>query len=462
MAEGDTSKSARGAIQAAIGIVLVLTLFGAVQFLSGRHNVRFDLTPTQRFLLSPYARQAAEGFNLSGTLYAFYDSQRVADRRNMLDLLDQFQSYAPGLSYELVDLDRKPGLAKKYDVSRYNTGVLELENGDRIPVRAISEDAITAILLRLTSARRGRVCFVTGHNEGHPGDKDERNGLSKLTHAIESEGFAISSLVTVQAAPPPECVLLVFASPTHNLVPGEADTVERYVRSGGRALFLLDPGNAPSVDELLARFGISAGTNIIVDEASRMIGADSFVPQVDRFRQEVFGDRLGAAVILPVARTIRATAERPEGVRLMSLAGTSDSSWARMNTTEVPAQDVEIRPELDQPGPLSISVQATLEPTTGEIPGRVIAVGDSDFVTNAHLDTLGNRDFILALVGVLAEDPSMIGARQDRSQNSERPLVLTASQTRTIFWIAVVVLPGLSALVGIVLALLRRRQRGGR
>jgi len=89
-------------------------------------------------------------------------------------------------------------------------------------------------------------------------------------------------------------------------------------------------------------------------------------------------------------------------------------------------------------------------------------VGDSDFVTNAHLDTLGNRDFILALVGVLAEDPSLIGMRREDSADPERPLTLSAGQTRTIFWVGVVAMPGLSALVGLALAARRRRQRGGR
>jgi hypothetical protein len=453
----------RGAAQTAVQVVLVMLLFATLQFLAGRHNVRFDRTPTKRFSLSPYARQAAEAFAGEARLYAFYDSQQVVERRRMLDLLDQIHSYAPRLSYELVDLDRKPGLAKKFGVSHYNSGVLEMEDGTRYPIRAVTEDAITSTLLRLTRDDLGVICFMTGHGGRDPRDTDQRHGLSKLVQSLEREGFSLEWLVTLgRDGAHDACSVLVWVSATHDLVAGESDAIEQYVRKGGRALFLLDPGTPPSFDALLARFGLAGGQNVIVDESNRMLGADSFVPQVDRFRPEIFSDRLQAAVILPVARTIRATGENLEDTRVISLAGTNETSWAYMDSTEVPSQDAAFRPDLDQTGPLSIAARASVGGTDGSVAGQVIAVGDSDFVTNAHIDTLGNRDFILAIIGVLAEDPSLIGMRREDTGNPERPLTLSAAQTRTIFWVGVVLMPGISALAGVALAARRRRQRGGR
>ena len=455
-------RSARGALLATLQIVLVLVFFAAFQFLAGRHNVRFDLTPTHRFLLSPYARQTAEAFTRDATLYAFYDSQQVVARRRMLDLLGQFHSYAPGLQFDLIDLDRNPGLSKKYGISRYGTGVLELATGQRLPVHAITEEEVTSTLLRLTRNGRRRICFVTGHGEGRPDDGDERSGFSKLSNAIEHEGFTVSTLATVRNEVPSDCAMLVFIAPTHELTKDEMATLEKFGRGGGRSLFLLDPGTPESFDELLSHFGIAGGTNIIVDESSRMIGADSFVPQVDRFRQEVFKNRLGASAILPVARTIRATGDRPPGVRVLSLAGTSDASWARVNTIEVPSQDVQFRPGIDEAGPLSICAQAIIDSPDRDNAGQIVAIGDSDFASNAHIDTLGNRDFALAVIGILAEDPSLIGMRHDTTGDPQRPLSLNAAQTRNVFWVAVVALPGLSALAGLALGLVRRRKRGGR
>jgi len=457
-----SNRAARGALQAAVQVVLVLVLIATVQFLAGRHNVRWDLTPAKRFLLSPYARQAAEDFAGQAKLYAFYDSQQVVDRRRMLDLLEQFHSYAPGLQYELVDLDRNPGLSKKYEVNRYSTGVLELEDGRRLKIRSISEESITATLLRLTRTESRRVCFVIGHGEASPGDSDQREGLSKLAQAIEREGLTVATIQSLSTPPPPSCTTVVLAAPRHELRDGEAEQFERYIRGGGRGLLLLDPQSPRSFDALLERVGISSGNNIIVDEQNRMLGADSFVPQVDRFRQELFRDRLGASVILPVARTMRALTPPLEGVRVVSLAGTSESTWVRVDTAEVPSQDVEFRPQVDEIGPVSVAVQAIVARGPDQPPGRVIAVGDSDFVNNRHIETLGNRDFILAIVGILAEDPTLIGMRSEPEADPGRPLTLTARQMRSIFWLAVVALPSLATIAGVLLAGARRRQRGGR
>ena len=51
MARSQSSSTWRAAAQTAIQILLVLALFACVQFLAGRHNVRFDLTPTGRFTI---------------------------------------------------------------------------------------------------------------------------------------------------------------------------------------------------------------------------------------------------------------------------------------------------------------------------------------------------------------------------------------------------------------------------
>lgn len=452
----------RGAAQTAAQVVLVLALFATVQFLAGRHNVRFDLTPTQRLSLSPYARQAVEEFQGSGTIYAFYDSQRVANRRQMFDLLDEIHAHAPQLEFELVDLDRKPGLAKKYKVSNYDSGVLELEDGTRHALRSITEESITALLLRLSRDELGKICFVLGHGEGDPRNTDERAGLSKLTQAIQKEGFGIDWLLTVGNGDEADCTVLTWVSPTHDLVEGEAEAIVRRFRDGGRMLFFMDPGTPPSFTELLRKVGIALGDDVIVDESNRMLGASSFVPHVDRFRPEIFRDRLRAAAILPIARTVRANPERDEKIRVISLAGTSESTWAHVGASEVPSQEVQFRPTVDDPGPLSIAVRATIQTDEPDAPGQVIVVGDSDFVTNDHIDTLGNRDFALGVVGVVAEQASMIGMRREEEKDPQHPLSLTAAETRTIFWVSVVALPGLSTIFGAVLAFVRRRHFGGR
>jgi ABC-type uncharacterized transport system involved in gliding motility auxiliary subunit len=463
-----------GGIQLTIQVLLAVILFFVLQFIANRHNIRFDLTPAQSFVLSPQARQVAAAFTRPARATAFYGSQDSGPRQEMRDVLEQFEAAAPAFRFRMFDLDRSPGLARKYGVSRYNTGVLEVE-GRAVGLARVDEAEITRALIELSREEPRRLCFVTGHGERNPRDRDERSGYSEVAKHLEREHFAIDTLTTLPPGGVPEdCVVLVLAGPSHDLLPGEGEALLRHLRRGGQALLLVDPDAPPSVVEMLADLGVEAGDNLIVDEQNRFIGADSFMPQVVRFRTDLFGDRLESPAVLALARTVRplpVEEEEPSPETMAtSIATTSPDSWAMTGFRVAPDRDVRFRPETDQPGPLSVGVLVTFQPEgdteteeTGEREGRLVVLGDSDFASNFYLNLLGNKDFFMSTIALLAADPELITVRQKGApRGTMSPISLTAGQARLIFWIAVIVLPGLSLLAGTIVAVARRRQKGGR
>ena len=130
---GWLSPSARGALHLTLQVLLSVGLFAVLQFLAFRHNARFDLTPLESFVLSPHAKQVAEAFDQPALITVFYSSQDAAQRREMFDLLEQFRSASPQIQFRLHDLDRSPGLANRYGISSYNSGVVEV--GHQPPAR---------------------------------------------------------------------------------------------------------------------------------------------------------------------------------------------------------------------------------------------------------------------------------------------------------------------------------------
>jgi len=455
----------RGWLHLALQVLLGATLFLVLQLLATRHNQRFDLTPTESFALSGSARQVAESFARPARLTIFYNGQGGDARRDMADLLEQFHAAAPDLTYRMFDLDRSPALAGKYNVTSYNSGVLEV--GDElVRLRAIDEAEITAALISLSRTRPRGICFLIGHGERSPNDDDERAGYSKLRSALERERFTTEALTTLpRDGVPAECTVMVLAGPSKELLPGEAGALLRFLRAGGKGLLLVDPDAPPSVLALLREAGVDARTELIVDEQNRFVGADSFMPQVVRFRSETFRNTLTAPAVLSVARPVGALEEKPPGMQVISIAGTSPESWALVGATTPPDDEPQFRPQEDTPGPLSVGVLATFPPPAPEaVPGQLMVFGDSDFATNFHLDLLGNRDLILSAVAALAEDPALIAVRR-KSQPSAGTLgsmALTAAQSRTVFWASVVVAPLTMLLVGTAVGLRRLRQRGGR
>jgi ABC-2 type transport system permease protein len=453
-----------GGLQLALQVLLSLALFAVLLLLATRHNVRFDLTPAQSFVLSSSARQVAEAFDKPARITVFYSSQMGDQRRDAADLLEQFRAAAPSLDYRMLDLDRSPALANKYGVSSYNTGVMEVD-GESAVLRGIDEAEITNVMLSLSRQRQRTVCFVVGHGERDPTNTDDRSGYSDVGKALDRERFGVRTLGTVPGdGVPSDCTVVLLGGPSHDFAPGEAEALQRYLRGGGRVLMLVDPDAPPSMLRFLNEFGIEARGDLIVDEQNRFVGADSFMPQVVRFRSETFHNSLTAPAVLSIARPVGPTEERPEGIQVTSIAATSPESWAMVDETRPPDGEVRFRREIDEVGPLSIGVLATIPNSTPEAPpGQLMVFGDSDFATNFYFNLLGNKDLILSSVAVLTEDPALVAVRHKQLPGGTiSPISLTAAQSRTVFWLAVILAPAVCVAAGSIVGLRRLRHSGGR
>ena len=286
-----------------------------------------------------------------------------------------------------------------------------------------------------------------------------------MGRALSQERFGIVTLSTLpREGVPAQCTVVVLAGPSKDLLPGEADALMRFLHAGGRVLMLVDPDAPSSVIDFLTAAGIEARRDLIVDEQNRFVGADSYMPQVLRFRAETFHNNLTSPAVLSLARPVGPLGEHPQGVTVTSIAATSPESWAMVDTTTPPDGEARFRREVDQPGPLSVGALATFAPATPDgPPGQLMVFGDSDFATNFYLDLLGNKDLIMSAVAVLAEDPSLVAVRRKSQPGGTlSPISLTAAESRTVFWAGVLAPPLAVLLIGAVVGFRRLRQRGGR
>ena len=70
---------------------------------------------------------------------------------------------------------------------------------------------------------------------------------------------------------------------------------------------------------------------------------------------------------------------------------------------------------------------------------RIVAVGDSDFASNAYIGVEGNRDLFMNTVSWLAQQESLISIRPREA--SERRLTLSPAQITLMFWLSIVLVP---------------------
>jgi ABC-type uncharacterized transport system involved in gliding motility auxiliary subunit len=461
------NQSVRQAALLVVQILLGAVLFGLLVVLFDNHNRRFDLTPLKSFVLSDEARRVAQGLKVPINITAFYNSQESEQRRQMEDLLQLFHDAAPLISYRLLDLDRSPALAKKYNISSFNTGVME-SNGQLRELRTVDEEEITSGLLQLTRRGKRTLCFITGHGEHSPNDASDRTGYSEVAKALEKEHFAIRVFDTVPPeGVPADCTVALLAGPSRDFLPGEADQLSRYLGAGGRILLMIDPKAPDSVVQFLAQHDVRAGNDIVVDERNRFYGADSFMPRVPIFDEGTFRKNLDTAAVFALARTVAPMENEDATIKVLLLALTSADSWAHIDGGVIPEGKVRFRREIDKPGPLPVAVMVTSsaaapahqeepKPTPG---GRMIVFGDSDFASNLYLNLLGNKDLFMSSVGVLAEDEELIAVRhKGLPRSSLSPVSLTERQGRMIFWSAVIMQPAGFAVLGLLITWHRRRR----
>ena len=115
----------------------------------------------------------------------------------------------------------------------------------------------------------------------------------------------------------------------------------------------------------------------------------------------------------------------------------------------------------DKRGPISLGVacermQPSPEPGQAALQGRIVVIGDSDFVANQYVDMAGNLNLALNCVDWLAGRQDLIEVRPKVVE--AHLMSLTRSQTQAVFWVSVVVVPSVFILIGLAI-LMRRRHK---
>lgn len=427
----------------------VLAILACLLVLAVRHPWRLDLTPERSFTLSPYTHDVLGRLRAPVEITVFYSGQEGAIRRAMTDLLSLYRDASPRVRLRLLDLDRSPGAAERLGVSNYNVAVVEAprESGIRRQhIDIVNEDTVTAALLEVAGLPTLTAYFVGGHGERDPRDTDGRLGAGEAARALAAEGFTVERL-TGAARIPPNADLVVLAGATRDLRPPEVDALDAFVRSGGHLLVLADPGTPPSVTGLLARFGVELGNDLVVDDQARLFGTDGLAARIAYLNQELVPRGPAAEALLPLAQSLR-LADRP-GMQAEYLAVTGEATWADVDRRTGDGV-APFRPGTDRRGPLPVGAVVTVD--RGDAPpGRLVVLGDADFLTNLHLSVLGNRDLLGLLASLTARDHLVTAPRRRPAAGGVfSGLALTAREARTIFWIAVAGPALLLALAGFV------------
>src|SRR3954452_23768118 len=462
-------RQARLGSLAAASVIVVLGILVAINYLASRHNKRWDLTAAKQFSISDQTRKVLQGLQKPVHIRVFDKSDGFPRFR---ERLDEDQDVSKQVSVEYIDMDRRPALANQFQVQALGTVVMEYD-GRTEKVTSDGEQELTNGLIKVVQGKQPKIYFVQGHGEKST-ETSERGGYSTIGAALTSDNFLTDKLVLAQQKDvPTDASILIVAGPKTDFFPAEIDMLKRYLARGGKILFLLDPpdrADAPEVKNvaaLLKDWGIEIGTNVVVDVSGmgQLLGTDVSVPVAAKYDPHPITEHFNLLTAYPLARSVTAIAGGTGGDTAQKLLDTSANSWAESNIKELTTTGKVAR-ELDKgdkAGPVSLAaavsspVADATSPANAADPAkpadagkpetRIAVFGDSDFVTNGYLGIPGNRDLFLNTVNWLAQQENLISIRPREAGSST--LSLTADAAQRIFWLSIVIIPGLILAAGV-------------
>ena len=336
------------------------------------------------------------------------------------------------------------------------------------------------------------VCFLDGHREPDPFSQEthdhlegaaghthglgaeyavhQQHGMAKARIALESMNYKVEKVLLAGNTDKDalsHCALLVVAGPKLPLLPTEVAAIDTFLAAGGNAFIMLDPFVRTGLEPVLLEYGIVADDDIVIDESSHF-WADPSSPAVTDYNYHPIARDL-PLTFFPGARSLSPTSERIPGVNVIPLANSSKQSFG-----ETDARHASFDKGKDLAGPTTLMAVARRKPAADDDPlyrsaeeqlsgsgkgvatprphnpatglSRIAVVGDSDFATNSFFPIMGNGNLFLNTVNYLAARENLIGI-EPRTQDLPR-VNLTNRQMKGTFFLAVILIPALLAVIG--------------
>jgi ABC-type uncharacterized transport system involved in gliding motility auxiliary subunit len=438
-------------------VVIFVAILGIVNFILARHDVRFDLSGTGAFSLSPQTVNILNNLKRDVKITGFFGEASNV-KAQAKDLFENYRHQSEKVKYEFIDPDKKPTVAKQYGITDYDTAVLE-SGGQSATVKAMTEEALTSALIRISRDGKKVFYFIEGHGERSIDDAD-RQGYSVLKETLEKQGFAVKKLLLLSEKKiPDDADVVILGGPQRSLTAEERGALDAYLEREGQLFVLLDPLVKTDLEGFLSKWGVRVENDLILDPTSGLGGA---VPVVNpgTYLPHEMTRAFNLATFYPLSRSVAVDPANEGTFRFEPFLQTGPNSWL----TKQVEGDVTIDPQRDKKGPITLGAVVSRQETPSPAEAnpadrkkkmRLVFIGDADFATNSVVRSAGNGDLFQNVVSWLADEGDLVSIRPQEA--STATLLLTAQQMKMTLYTSVLILP--AAILTVGLSIWRRRRR---
>jgi ABC-type uncharacterized transport system involved in gliding motility auxiliary subunit len=449
--KGISKRSIQYGSNVLVQVVIVIGIMGFLAFITTRQNFRSDWTANKLYSLADQTEKILDGLDKEVRVTAFY---KGGEQRGAKDLLYEYTYRSGNFKYDVVDPDEKPQIARQYQVTKYNTVIVE-SGLKRETIDVLTEANLTNAIMKVTREQDKMICFLTGHGEKSITDEG-KNGYSLAAATIKKENHLVKEMNLVQKiganqGVPDSCTVLAILSPKGNFFPGELDSISAYLDRGGKMLLLLDPDHKPDIVDFVEQYGVKVGNDIVVDASGvgQLFGAGPGMPLVTSYDQNIpITKGFNIMTIYPLTSSVTPMEDK-KGYDIKEIIKTSNNSWGEV---DFPGE-VSFNEDKDLPGPVSIAV--LVEKKVGDKKTSLVIFGDSDFSSNGYFQNEGNANIFLNTINYLAEEEDLISIRP--KEFDDRRVTLTQADLSILFYLIVIAIPLLVVITGVVLYIRRGR-----
>ncbi|MFA5771496.1 MAG: DUF4350 domain-containing protein [Thermoplasmata archaeon] len=227
-----------------------------------------------------------------------------------------------------------------------------------------------------------RVVFDECHKDSLKIKGTGKSGLAILANSLGNNGFSVSATTQPLETAIKNADVLVISFPCNNFNAGEIATIKTFVKNGGGLLVLgewssTDIAATDAIIKLANEFGVRFNTDRIITSSDISGGSKTDYIKVDKFTNH------------PITKNLRMIA--CAAACSLKMPDTQILAW----TPELSFGDLNLNLEWDMSEEVGrLGVACFLE--SGK--GRIVAVGDTSFATNEHIETGDNKKFLVNIM----------------------------------------------------------------
>jgi ABC-2 type transport system permease protein len=469
------SRSLKYGSNSIILIIAVIALVVLANVLIGTANLKLDLTPNKLYSLTDVSQNLLKGLKQDVTITGLFDQGSVGTTGEYKDVTDLLALYQKNghIKVRYVDPDKNPSIIKQLDQS----GTMNLQKNDFVIQSTVNgqtkakklsysdlfatttdqqtyqqystgsnaEQGISGAIKYVVSEKTPVVYFTEGHNEISVDSQ-----YTNVKGFLDKNNFQVKTLnlVTVGTVPD-DAAMLIIAAPKSDLSLAEKNTLNAYLRAGGKAVFLFDYlANDPSLDQfndLLSGFNVAVDNDKIMEtDANNHATNDPYNILLNVSSNAIIPQSF--PVLLSNSRSISTLKNKKDYITPTSLLSTSSTAVGEMVSKSSGA---------NLKGPMDIAV--AIDNKGFEKDCKILVMGNASFIADSAAQSTGYSNslifFMQSISWMIDKQDEIIVPTKDYTSQT---LNITQMQANVVGGVLVVVLPLIILGLGLLVYLRRR------